>query len=101
MAKESDSDQEFIIDSEYLEKMLKFYRKVNPKEGLLGIYISSQNLDEAGLHIVGYFSQFFNDKKNKAQIQFPLVMCVDPTLQGNQLSIKVRLNTPLTLFVDA
>jgi hypothetical protein len=36
--------------------MLKFYRKVNPKEGLLGIYISSKNLDEAGLHIVGYFS---------------------------------------------
>jgi hypothetical protein len=56
MAKESDSDQEFIIDSEYLEKMLKFYRKVNPKEGLLGLYISSKNLDEAGLHIVGYFS---------------------------------------------
>ena len=66
MAKDSESDQEFIIDSEYLEKMLKFYRKVNPKEGLFGIYISFKDLDEVGLHIVGCFSQFFNDKKNKA-----------------------------------
>jgi hypothetical protein len=32
--------------------MLKFYRKVNPKEGLLGMYISANKLDEHGIAIV-------------------------------------------------
>lgn len=41
--------KDLIIDSEYMQKMLKFYRKVNPKEGLLGMYISSKKLDEHGL----------------------------------------------------
>jgi len=38
-----------IIDYEYMQKMLKFYRKVNPKEGLLGMYISAKKLDYHGL----------------------------------------------------
>ena len=48
-----------IIDGEYMQKMLKFHRKVNPNEGLLGMYISSKKLDEHGLSLVSYFSELF------------------------------------------
>jgi len=33
------------ISKDYQQKMLKFHRKVNPKEGLLGLYITSKDLD--------------------------------------------------------
>ena len=60
--------------------MMKFHRKVNPKEGLLGMYISSKKLDEHGLTLVSYFSDLFNSEKKKALIPFPLIMMIDPTL---------------------
>lgn len=44
-----------VIDSEYMQKMLKFHRKVNPNEGLLGMYISSKKLDAHGLALYDYF----------------------------------------------
>ena len=79
-----------IIDSEYMQKMLKFHRKVNPNEGLLGMYISSKKLDEHGQSLVSYFSELFQNEKKKALIPFPLIMMVDPTLSENKLSIKVK-----------
>ena len=65
--------------------MLKFHRKVSPKEGLLGMYISSKNLDEHGLQLLAYFQELFQNQKQKALIPFPLVMMVDPSLQDNKL----------------
>lgn len=41
-----------VIDTEYIKKMMKFHRKVNPKEGLLGMYITAKTLDEHGLSVV-------------------------------------------------
>jgi hypothetical protein len=73
-----------------MQKMMKFYRKVNPKEGLLGMYISSKKLDEHGIQLLSYFSELFANEKKKALIPFPLVMMVDPSLQENKLEIKVR-----------
>jgi hypothetical protein len=35
-----DDDGSLLVDMEYQQKMLKFHRKVNPKEGLIGLYIS-------------------------------------------------------------
>ena len=70
--------------------MMKFQRKVNPKEGLLGIYISSKELDQQGLQLVDFFYKFFQKEKKKALLTFPLIMMVDPTLQDHQLGIKVR-----------
>jgi hypothetical protein len=67
--------------------MMKFHRKVNPKEGLLGMYISTKKLDDHGLALVNFFSEFFYNEKKKAMIPFPLIMMVDPTLQNNTLSI--------------
>ena len=48
-----------IIDQEYMQKMMKFYKKVNSKEGLLGMYISSKKLDEHGTQLLSYFSELF------------------------------------------
>jgi hypothetical protein len=70
--------------------MLKFHRKVNPKEGLLGVYITAKELNEQGIAIVNYFQEQIKQQKSKALISFPLIMMVDPTLQENKLSIKVR-----------
>lgn len=41
--------KDLVIDTEYMQKMMKFHKKVNPKEGLLGMYISCKKLDEHGL----------------------------------------------------
>lgn len=71
--------------------MMKFYKKVNPKEGLLGMYISSKKLDEHGTQLLSYFSDLFQVEKKKALITFPLVMMVDPSLSDNKLEIKVRI----------
>ena len=53
------------------------------------MYISCQKFDEHGLQLVSYFSDLFQSDKKKALIPFPLVMMVDPSLQGNRLQIKV------------
>jgi len=42
---DQEEDGGIIIDKDYLQKMLKFHRKVNLKEGLLGLYISGNNID--------------------------------------------------------
>ena len=62
--------------------MLKFRNKVNPSEGLLGMYITTNNLrnSEHAMSIVQYFSEFFAKEKKKAVIPFPLIMTVDPSL---------------------
>jgi hypothetical protein len=72
-----------------MQKMLKFHRKVNPNEGLLGMYISCKKLGAHGLALMKYFSELFESDKKKAIISFPLIMMVDPTLSENKLSIKV------------
>lgn len=41
-----DDKVEYIFDTDYLKKMLKFHRRVNELEGCLGVYISSTNLDQ-------------------------------------------------------
>jgi len=92
--------KDLIIDSEYMQKMMKFFRKVNPKEGLLGMYISSKKLDEHGVQLLSYFSSLFETEKKKALIPFPLVMMVDPSLQDNKLQIKVRLHQEINLLKD-
>lgn len=37
---ENSNENGIVIDKDYLNKMLKFHRKVNPKEDLIGLYIS-------------------------------------------------------------
>lgn len=82
-----------------MQKMLKFHRKVNPNEGLLGMYISCKKLDKHGLAAVSYFQELFQIEKKKALISFPLIMMVDPTLSENKLSIKVRTLILILIFM--
>lgn len=70
--------------------MLKFYRKVSPKENLLGMYITQKDLDDKGITVLDYYKEMFvNQEKKRVPIQSPLVMLVDPTLTDNRLSIKI------------
>ena len=45
MTEESSKDPEYIFDTEYLKKMLKFHRQVNEMENILGVYISTNQVD--------------------------------------------------------
>jgi hypothetical protein len=70
--------------------MLKFHRRVNPKEGMLGFYISGNALEKGMLPMFQFYQDLSKDKKNKSPFQnSPLMMLIDPTMQGNKLSIKV------------
>jgi len=54
MDQEKDEDTgktNLVINKDYQQKMLKFHRKVNPKEGLLGLYITAKDLDKVGVYL--------------------------------------------------
>lgn len=59
-------DPEYTFDTELLKKMLKFYKGVNEFELLLGVYISSTNLDKQALIIIQYFLKLFTSKEVKS-----------------------------------
>ena len=42
---DKNKEPQYIFDTEYLKKMLKFYKQVNELESLLGVYISSTKID--------------------------------------------------------
>jgi hypothetical protein len=48
-------DQKYTMDKEYLQKMLKFNRKVNPKEDLVGLYVSGKKVDANILALYEYY----------------------------------------------
>jgi hypothetical protein len=45
----------FVLDQDYLQKMLKFHRKVNPKEDLVGLYVSGDKIDANILSLFIYY----------------------------------------------
>lgn len=63
--------------------MMKFHKKVHPKEGLVGMYISQKVIDEHGMSLIAYFSNLFQGEKKKTVISQPLIMLVDPSLANN------------------
>ena len=83
-------DGRIVTDNEFTERMLKFHRKVNPKEGLIGFYKTGTAIDESTLMIYQYYVQLLHDPKNKGLLQQPLLFLIDPTMQANSLTIKVR-----------
>ncbi len=83
-------DGTLVLDKDYQQKMLKFHRKVNPKEDLIGLYISGSKVDQTALALFKYYSELSKEKKNKSPLQGqPLMLMIDPTMQNNRLSIKV------------
>ena len=90
---ENSDTVQLTIDKDYCQKMLKFQRKVNPKEGLVGLYMTGQSIGAAQLALFSYYSSLTAEKKNKAIVKSPLLLLIDPTIQDNKLSIKVSVNT--------
>lgn len=87
---ESSKEPEYIFDTEYLKKMLKFHKQVNDMENILGVYISSNNIDAQGMVIVKYFLELFTEKSFfRSPLKSPIIMLFDPTLKSNKLDIKV------------
>ena len=52
---ERDQDKSLSLDRDYLQKMLKFHRKVNPKEDLVGLYVSGENITAEILGLFQYY----------------------------------------------
>lgn len=87
---EKEEKEGFVLDKDYLHKMLKFHRKVNPKEDLVGLYVSGDKIDATILALFNYYQQLSKEKKNKSPLQGqPLMLMIDPTMKNNKLSIKV------------
>lgn len=89
---------EYIFDVEYMKKMLTFHRKVNEVESLLGVYISSTELNKEAMVIFSYIQNLFSTKQVKSQLTSPVVLLFDPELGNNKLEIKV-LNIH-SIFLD-
>lgn len=87
---ESSKEPEYIFDTEYLKKMLKFHKTVNDMENILGVYISSNSVDSQGMVIVKYFLDLFSEKSFfRSPLKSPIIMLFDPSLNNNKLDIKV------------
>lgn len=91
---EESKEPQYIFDTEYLKKMLKFHKQVNDLESILGVYISSVKMDKLGMIITQYFIEQFNDKSFfRSPLKSPIVMLFDPSLQQNKLDIKVSIHS--------
>lgn len=87
---EQEKKKELVIDQDYLQKMLKFHRKVNPKEDMVGFYVSGQEITKDVLTLFTFFQQLSKEKKNKSPLAgSPLLLLIDPTMQNNRLDIKI------------
>lgn len=84
-------EQKLIVDKDYLEKMLKFHRRVNPKEDIIGFYMSGTEINSQVLAIFKMFQEIISKQKNNSLGGNPLLLLIDPTMQNNRLSIKVSL----------
>ena len=74
------NDGQIITDNEFTERMLKFHRKVNPKEGLIGFYKTGEAIDDSTLAIYDYYNRLLRDPKNKGLLSKPLLFLIDPTM---------------------
>lgn len=75
------ADKSINFDMVYNDKMLKFHRKVNPKEGLIGLYKTGTDIDNETTSLWYEYNNMLKDSKKKAQLDKPLLLLIDPTLQ--------------------
>ena len=92
---EGQQGADLIFDTEYLKKMLKFYKQVNEEETMVGAYISSTYMDKTSMTIVQYFINLFKTKVVRSPLASPIILLFDPELQNNKLDIKVSKNAPI------
>ena len=50
---------EYVFDTEYVKKMIKFNKQLNDQEAILVVYISSTDLNKIFMVIVSYFRELF------------------------------------------
>lgn len=83
MADQKGSSKEMLVDFEYAEKMLKFQKKVNPKEGLIGLYKSGVHIDKDTHQLwFAYMTRLMANSKMSLMKQ-PLLLLIDPTMTNN------------------
>ena len=51
------------MDKDYLSKMLEFHRKVNPKEGLVGLYLSGTSIDGNAIGLYRFYQTLLNKER--------------------------------------
>ena len=85
------NDGEYNFDTEYLKKMLKFHKGLNDQEHILGVYVSSTEIDKLCMVVVSYFRELFSSQKVKSPLQMPIILLFDPELKNNKLDIKVSI----------
>lgn len=51
--------------------------------------MTGESLEQAQVTLFTFYSKLTSEKKNKALLRSPLLLLIDPTMQNNQLSIKV------------
>lgn len=83
------NESEYNFDTEYLKKMLKFHKGLNDQEHILGVYVSSTEIDKLCMVVVSYFRELFSSQKVKSPLQMPIILLFDPELKNNKLDIKV------------
>ena len=49
--------------------MLKFHKQLNDQEQILGVYISSTEIDKVAMLIVAYFRDLFMSQKVRSPLQ--------------------------------
>ena len=86
---ENTDEPAYNFDTEYLKKMLKFHKNLNDQEHILGVYVSSTEIDKTCMVVVSYFKELFMSQKVKSPLQMPIIMLFDPELKNNKLDIKV------------
>ena len=59
---------EYVFDTEYVKKMIKFNKQLNDQEAILGVYISSIELDKLFMIIVSYFRDLFLSQKVRSPL---------------------------------
>lgn len=69
--------------------MLKFHKGLNDQEHILGVYVSSTEIDKLCMVVVSYFRELFSSQKVKSPLQMPIILLFDPELKNNKLDIKV------------
>jgi translation initiation factor 3 subunit F len=50
---------EVYFDSVYQSRMFNFYKRVNPKESLVGMYITTTNFDLAAISCLNFYIEMF------------------------------------------
>ena len=77
------------VDFDYAEKMQRFQRKVNPKEGMIGLYKSGKSVDKETIEIWFEYMQKLMANSKSAVLPQPLLLLIDPEMTDNKLAIKV------------